>query len=130
MKLSNPQRIMLLALSLLGLTLELFGVNNGCYHYGAYPLKFFGVPISIPLGWAIVCGLAYIISVKYGVFIGVLTAYTIDLILEPIAFYGGLWTWTNTATAKIYFNSTLGNVIVWLIMLSLSVIMLSKVKQK
>ena len=126
-RLSKNQRLALVAMSLLGLALEILGVNSGCYQYGNLPLKFFGVPISIVVGWAIVCAVAYFISTKKGLLVGVLTAYAIDLALEPIAHFTGIWTWANTQTAQIYFGSTVGNVIIWLLMLVVGTMVLTKI---
>lgn len=127
--LSKNQRLALLGVSILGLALEILGVNSGCYSYGDFPIKFFGVPISIVIGWAIVCGVAYWVSTKKGLLVGVLSAYAIDLALEPIAYFTGIWTWANTPTPQIYFDSTIGNVVIWLMMLTIGVTALTKVSR-
>lgn len=129
MKLSKGQRIVVIAIGLIALFLEMLGVASGSYSYGAYPLKLFGVPLAVILGWIIVCILAYAISLKKGLLIGILAAYTIDLALEPLAYYLGLWVWTNGVfTTQIYFGSTVGNVIVWLTMLTFGATALRKTK--
>ncbi len=126
--LSKSQCIATIAIGLLALGLETSSVASGSYRYGAFPLKLFGVPLSVILGWMIVCIFAYFVSTKKGLLIGVLTAYAIDLALEPLAFYLGLWVWTNVKTTPIYFGSTVGNAVVWLGMLTLGVMVLTKAK--
>ncbi|GAF83622.1 unnamed protein product [marine sediment metagenome] len=126
-RLSRNQRLALVIISFIGFVLEALGVNSGCYSYASFPLKIFGVPISIVFGWAIVCGIAYWVSTKKGLVVGVLAAYSIDLVLEPIAHSTGAWGWTNSLTTQIYFGSTIGNIIIWLLMLTIGVIALTKV---
>ena len=114
-------------LASVALTLEFGGLHSGAYVYGPYPLKLFGVPISVVVGWVLVAFVAFKISVKKGVIFGVLGAYAVDLFLEPIAFYTGAWTWTTPYTAQIYFGSTIGNLVVWILMCYLGVRVFSKV---
>lgn len=97
------------------LTLETLGVASGAYYYNEwFPLKVLGVPPSIIAMWVAVSLLAYYLSTKIGVVSGVFIAYSLDLVLEPLAYYTGLWTWTNTYTPQIYFGSTTANAVVWL----------------
>jgi len=110
-------------LGLTGLTLEILGVSSGAYHYGWQPLKILGVPLSIPMMWSLVGFTAYVLSRRFGVFWGVLGAYSLDLILEPLAYYFNLWTWTSPYTPQIYFGSTVGNLLVWVGMCCLGVIL-------
>ena len=104
------------------LALETLGVSSGAYYYNEwFPLKVIGVPASIVLMWVAVALLAYYLSLRYGVLVGVLAAYSLDLVLEPLAYYFGLWTWTNTYTPQVYFGSTTANAVVWLGMCLLGV---------
>jgi len=103
------------AIGTVALALEVLGVSSGAYYYNsAFLVKLWGVPISIVAMWVGVALFAYYVSTKIGVVGGVFIAYSIDLILEPLAYYTGLWTWADTYTAQIYFGSTLGNLAVWL----------------
>jgi len=38
----------------------------------------------------------------------------VDLILEPVAFYTGIWTWLEPYTLQVYWGSTVANALVWL----------------
>ena len=71
--------------------LEATGVASGAYAYGAFPLKILGVPLCIPLMWVGVGLLAHLAYRRFG-WKGVLLAYGVDLVLEPLAYYAGLWT--------------------------------------
>jgi uncharacterized membrane protein len=63
--------------------------------------------------WVLVMALAYVVNDKYGPVAGILTAYSLDLILEPAAYFTGIWTWLKPYTAQVYFGSTLANALVW-----------------
>jgi len=65
--------------------------------------------------WVLVGLLAYIISKRYGTLLGILAAYSLDLVLEPLAYYFGLWIWADN-TLQVYFGSTVANAVVWLLM--------------
>ena len=108
-RLRHPGAIM----GLFALGLEATGVASGAYVYGDFPLKILGVPLCIPVMWVLVMALAYVISLEHGPLVGVLAAYSIDLILEPVAFYTGIWTWLKPYTAQVYFGSTVANALVW-----------------
>ena len=95
--------------------IEATGVASGAYAYGAFPLKVMGVPLCIPFMWVGVAFIAYLMYERFG-WKGVLVAYGLDLFLEPLAYYAGLWTWRSTYSAQIYFGSTVGNALVWLAM--------------
>ncbi|MBA7715370.1 hypothetical protein ES703_124411 [subsurface metagenome] len=58
--------------------------------------------------------LAYVISKEHGSLVGVLSAYSLDLALEPIAYYTGIWTWLEPYTLQVYWGSTVANALVWL----------------
>jgi len=63
--------------------------------------------------WVLVMALAYVVSERYGLAVGVLATCSVDLILEPVAFYTGIWTWLEPYTPQIYFGSTIANALVW-----------------
>lgn len=109
-KLRHPGAVM----GLLALGLEATGVASGAYVYGDFPLKILGVPLCIPVMWVLVMAIAYSISREHGPVVGVLAAYSFDLVLEPIAFYTGIWTWLQPYTAQVYFGSTIANALVWM----------------
>jgi uncharacterized membrane protein len=44
---------------------------------------------------------------------GVLATCSVDLVLEPLAYYTGIWTWLQPYTLQIYFGSTVANALVW-----------------
>jgi len=106
--------------------MEIIGVLHGFYFYGSFPHKIFGVPLAIPIGWSIICFISYFISTKKGILIGIICGYLIDLALEPFAFYTGIWSWASTGTPQIYFGSTIGNALVWVTVISISTVTLSK----
>ena len=108
-KLRRPGVVM----GLLALGLEATGVASGAYVYGDFPIKILGVPLCIPVMWILVMAMAYVVSERYGPVVGVLAAYSIDLVLEPMAFYTGIWTWLQPYTPQVYFGSTIANALVW-----------------
>jgi len=63
--------------------------------------------------WILVMALAYVISTERGPTVGVLAAYSLDLVLEPVAYATGMWTWLEPYTPQIYFGSTIANALVW-----------------
>lgn len=111
----------ILLCALFALLMESFGVATGAYYYGAFPFKVAGVPLVIVAMWAVVAVFAYSMKKRYGVFVGVLSGYSIDLLLEPIAYYTGAWMWNQTYMPPIYFGSTVGNVFGWLLILYVSI---------
>ena len=46
--------------------------------------------------------------------VGVLVAYSVDLILEPVAYITGMWTWLEPYTLQVYWGSTVANALVWM----------------
>jgi len=63
--------------------------------------------------WLLVMALAYVVSERYDLTVGVLATCSVDLILEPVAYYTGIWTWLEPYTPQVYFGSTIANVLVW-----------------
>jgi uncharacterized membrane protein len=108
-ELRHPGAVM----GLFALGLEAAGVASGSYVYGDFPIKILGVPLCIPVMWVLVMALAYMASEKYGPIVGVLMACSVDLILEPVAYYTGIWTWLQPYTPQVYFGSTVANALVW-----------------
>jgi len=100
-------------MGLFALGLEVVGVASGAYVYGDFPIKVLGVPLCIPVMWVLVMALAYAVSLEHGPVVGVLAAYSLDLVLEPAAYYTGIWTWLQPYTPQIYFGSTVANTLVW-----------------
>ena len=108
-KLKRPGAVM----GVFALGLEATGVASGAYVYGDFPLKILGVPLCIPIIWVLVMALAYVVSERYSPAVGVLAVCGVDLILEPVAYYTGIWTWLQPYTSQIYFGSTIANALVW-----------------
>jgi uncharacterized membrane protein len=44
---------------------------------------------------------------------GVLATCSVDLVLEPLAYYTGIWIWLEPYILQIYFGSTVANALVW-----------------
>jgi len=109
-RLRHPGAVM----GVFALGLEVTGVASGAYVYGDFPIKILGVPLCIPIMWVLVMALAYVISKEHVPLVGVLSAYSLDLALEPIAYYTGICTWLEPYTPQIYFGSTIANALVWL----------------
>jgi len=109
-KLRRPGTVM----GLFALGLEATGVASGAYVYSDFPIKILGVPLCIPVMWVLVMALAYVVSLEHGPLVGVLVAYSIDLILEPVAYITGIWTWLEPYTLQVYWGSTVANALVWL----------------
>jgi len=108
-KLRCPGAVM----GLFALGLEATGVASGAYVYGDFPIKILGVPLCIPVMWVLVMAMAYMVSERYGPAVGVLAVCGVDLILEPVAYVTGIWTWLQPYTPQIYFGSTIANALVW-----------------
>jgi len=108
-KLKRPGAVM----GIFALGLEATGVASGAYVYGDFPIKILGVPLCIPIMWVLVMAMAYVVSERYGPAVGVLSVCGVDLILEPVAYYTGIWTWLQPYTPQIYFGSTIANALVW-----------------
>jgi len=100
-------------MGLFALGLEATGVASGAYVYSDFPIKILGVPLCILVMWVLVMTLAYVVSERYGPVIGVLATCSVDLVLEPVAYATGIWTWLEPYTPQIYFGSTIANALVW-----------------
>ena len=63
--------------------------------------------------WVLVMALAYVVSEWYGLAVEVLATCSVDLVLEPVAYATGIWTWLQPYTPQIYFGSSIANALVW-----------------
>ena len=117
MKFKRPGTVM----GVFALGLEATGVASGAYAYGAFPIKLLGVPLCIPFMWVLVMMLAYVVAEDHGVAVGVLAAWGLDLVLEPMAYFTKIWVWLEPYTAQIYWGSTVANAVVWLLMCCIGV---------
>lgn len=104
------------AMGIFAFGLEATGVASGAYEYGVFPLKLLGVPLCIPLMWVLVMTLAYVVAEEHGMLTGVLVAWGLDLVLEPLAHFTGIWTWLKPYTAQVYWGSTIANAMIWILM--------------
>lgn len=107
--------LVLLELAIMVYLPESAGIREGCFRYNYVYMTIGNVPVMIIIGWLFFGYLAYLIAKKYGMKIGVLAIFCIDLILEPIAYYTGLWTWLNPVTPQVYFGASVMNIILWLL---------------
>jgi uncharacterized membrane protein len=100
--------------------------NN--YAYYEYHLWVGRLPVAIALAWLVVVYLGFQLSdvVKSRV-LGALITSSIDLILEPAAYYWGLWVWYPTVYTPVsYFNATVFNCIGWFLFTLIGVLILSR----
>jgi len=107
-----------------GFFLEYLGTHGKCYIYGdMYLAKILLVPPCIMLMWGVLGWLAWKMYRRRGWAAGLATPIALDfLVMEPLAFYTGLWTWDRTMTPRVWF-STVGNyvVYVWVAIFAISV---------
>lgn len=104
------------------LLLEVTGIASGAYVYGQFPLKVWGVPLSIPIMWILVAYLAYLMYGSFGIK-GVFTVWLMDLfLLEPLAYLTGAWRWISPYSLLLVPFGTVANAIVWIGMIILGVI--------
>jgi uncharacterized membrane protein len=129
--------------------------NN--YAYYEYHLWVGGLPVAIVLAWLVVAYLGFQLSTvcksRLEIFLwrgkhsnsksvrvvkstrsllpyllGALIASSIDLVLEPAAYYWGLWVWhpTTVYSPVSYFNAPLFNCVGWFLFTLIGVLVLSK----
>jgi len=128
--------------------------NN--YAYYGYHLWVGRLPVAIALAWLVVAYLGFQLSVvvksRLEIFLwrgkhsnsksvrvvkstrsllpsllGALIASSIDLVLEPAAYYWGLWVWHPTVYTPVsYFNAPIFNCIGWFLFTLIGVLILSK----
>jgi len=107
-----------------GFLLDYLGTHSKCYIYGdMYITKIFLMPPCIMVMWGVLGWLAWKMYQRKGWAAGLVTPVALDFaIMEPLAFYTGLWTWAGTMTPRVWF-STVGNyvVYVWVAIFAISV---------
>jgi len=101
--------------ALLGFFLELLGTHGRCYAYGdVFLVRFLLVPPSIVLMWGVLGWAAWQMYLRWGLVAGALTPVAVDfLVLEPSAYWTGLWSWGKTWTPRVWFGSSIGNLVVY-----------------
>lgn len=98
------------------------------YAYHGYKLMLGNVPLFIPLAWIVVAYVSYHIAKRTNLIIGASFGCLLDLLLEPLAYYTGIWTWYATPYPSInYFNAPIGNIIGWFILALVGAKILEKV---
>jgi len=91
------------------------------YTYGDFLVKFYGAPIAIGIGWAVLIYTAMATSdelgfpVKVRPFMAALLALNIDLSMDAIAIREGFWTWGEYG---LWFGVPLGNFFGWFVVVS------------
>jgi len=104
--------------------------NISAFQVYFYPLQLYafvllgGVPLSIVLGWGVVIYLCHQVYRKLGLPAAILTAVGMDVLLEPLAFYAGLWIWVkpDPLCPIHYFNAPLGNLVGWILFVSVGLL--------
>jgi uncharacterized membrane protein len=112
-----------LPLFLLVFIVEEFSVSffHGFYYPG-YQAYLIQVPLSILLGWCTVVYFSYNVSKRINggnnliriSFVAAMIGLSIDLVLEPLAYFWNLWVWNYP---DIYFNATFENFIGWFLII-------------
>jgi len=118
----------LLFVGLFGFLLEYLGTHAKCYAYGeAFPARLFLVPPVILAMWMLLGFLAWKTYQRWGLLPGLLAPLAVDwAVLEPLAKTFGLWTWQSTATPRIWFDSTIGNAVVYVWVAGLAIWILGR----
>ena len=101
--------------------------NN--YAYYEYHLWVGRLPVAIILSWLVVVYLGSQLSdVVKNRFLGALITSSIDLVLEPAAYYWGLWVWypTTVYSPVSYFNAPIYNGVGWFLFTLIGVLILNK----
>lgn len=110
--------------------LVMYFTENYCYPADYY-LWVLNFPVAIMLAWIVVSYLGFLAARKLNnIFLGALTASSIDLILEPLAYSFGLWIWNVPAPYPTiyYFNAPTGNATGWLLLTLLGTYILKKLQ--
>lgn len=124
----------ILAVAMLGLIIEVIGVQTGevfgAYYYGnALGVKWLGVPLVIALNWAMLCYCSvYTFSrwIKHWYVVPLVAALSLvflDFIMEPVAVELDFWIWNAT-------EIPLENFVAWFVLAVVfnKIIMLTKVE--
>jgi uncharacterized membrane protein len=104
-------------------------ISTGNYAYYEYHLYVGLLPVAIALDWLVVTYLAFQLSAAVkSRLLGVLIASGVDLILEPTAYYWGLWVWKVPAPYPTiyYFGAPIGNAMGWFFFTLIGVLILNK----
>lgn len=105
------------------------------YYYpaGAYLLWLpGGFPLAIACGWALTCYVGYLAMRRFGSFkLGVLAGAGVDAVLEPLAYYIGLWVWTLAPWETVsYFGAPVGNALGWLGIVALTLYSIKRLEKR
>jgi len=116
---------LLLSFSLVAIIVTLeenLAMISGDYTYMGYHLWIWRFPLAMVLAWIAVAYLGFQVYVKYKkMSLSVLTVSCLDLLMEPLAFYFGLWCWNHTIYSPItYFGAPIQNAVGWLILVFLN----------
>lgn len=101
------------------------------YSYSGYQLWIGEFPVGIMLAWIAISYIGFLITNRVrNPLVGAITASSMDLGLEPAAYYFGLWTWHKNFPIGClnfrYFNASVGNALGWLIMVLIGTTILRK----
>lgn len=102
---------------------------TGNYAYpSGYHLWIGSLPLAIMLAWMVVAYLGFLAASKLeSLLLGALAASSIDVLLEPLAYYLGLWTWHPTVYSPVYyFSAPLQNAFGWFLLTLLGAHILKK----
>lgn len=106
---------------------------TGNYSYPpSYHLWIGEFPVAIMLAWIVVSYLGFLVARKLNsIILGGISASSIDVLLEPLACYFGLWMWHPTVHSPIYyFNAPVPNALGWIGLSMLGTIILKKSLKK
>ena len=106
---------------------------SGGYFYplGSYALWLpGGFPLAIACGWALTVYIGFLVMRRFrSLKLGVLAGAGIDVLLEPMAFYFGLWVWMPTGNPLqeiAYFGAPAGNLLGWLLFVTLMLLIFKR----
>ena len=127
----NPRRL-LIALAIVAVLMiveenaVIVLTNN--YAYYEYHLWVGRLPVAVALSWLVVVYLGFQLSaVVKSRLLGALVTSSVDLVLEPAAYYWGLWVWYPTVYTPVsYFNAPIYNGAGWFLFTLIGVLILSR----
>ena len=99
------------------------------YYPHHYQLWIHNFPLSIALAWITVSYMGFLLARRSNILIGALSASSIDALLEPLAYYLGLWIWRLPAPypTVYYFNAPVGNCLGWVTFTLISTAILTRI---